>query len=491
MTVILTILVIALKITGYGYLPPDDSLRHAGKAVSGKSWSEILVMRERFSMDHNPGWHWILGGLHRSAGWGTDALVTFSVVALFALFGWSALPWLRRPEAWMTALLVFAIVAPSIIGRMSLGRPYILTMTITVVLLLMWTRSERWSWPMLAFSSVLIALSVWIHGSWYLLSLPVGVFVLCGQWRKGIALGGCWVAGTILGATLTGHPFGFIYQAIDIMFSCFGNHLLQRTLVTEFRPSDGNFPVLMVIALLLLWRQARGEWRNDVVYNPIFVLAVVGWLLGLRVVRFWEDWGQPAALLWVALELQHMFRRWIAEDSFKRVLLTLIVAAAAYTAATSDRGGRWTWNLTLEYLSEQDEEMAEWLPEPGGILYSSDMGVFYRTFFKNPTAPWRYILGFESTFMPEDDLAIHRNIQWNFGDAKAYQPWVEKMRPEDRMVILGGAGARPRVEGLEWHYVATNTWIGRLPRDTEDPNGSPEPDEFEAPVTGLAVETAD
>ena len=37
--VILTLLLIPLKIIGYGYIPPDDALRHAGKAVSGKSWS--------------------------------------------------------------------------------------------------------------------------------------------------------------------------------------------------------------------------------------------------------------------------------------------------------------------------------------------------------------------------------------------------------------------------------------------------------------------
>ena len=36
---ILTLLLIPLKIIGYGYIPPDDALRHAGKAVSGKSWS--------------------------------------------------------------------------------------------------------------------------------------------------------------------------------------------------------------------------------------------------------------------------------------------------------------------------------------------------------------------------------------------------------------------------------------------------------------------
>jgi hypothetical protein len=66
--------------------------------------------------------------------------------------------------------------------------------------------------------------------------------------------------------------------------------------------------------------------------------------------------------------------------------------------------------------------------------------------------------------MPEDDLAIHRNIQWNYGTAKAYAPWVAKMRRQDRMIITAGAGAKPAVDGLEWYYAATDTWIGRLPQ---------------------------
>ena len=36
--ILLLLLVIPLKIIGYGYLPSDDALRHAAKAVSGKTW---------------------------------------------------------------------------------------------------------------------------------------------------------------------------------------------------------------------------------------------------------------------------------------------------------------------------------------------------------------------------------------------------------------------------------------------------------------------
>ncbi len=131
---------------------------------------------------------------------------------------------------------------------------------------------------------------------------------------------------------------------------------------------------------------------------------------------------------------------------------------------TGDVGNRWTGNLTIEYLSAEDPRQSPWLPEPGGIIYSDEMGVFYQTFLKNPHAPWRYILGFEPAWMPPEDLNIYRKIQWNFGAAEAFKPWVDKMRPQDRLIIRRAAENKPQIPGLEWYYAATGTWIGRLPR---------------------------
>src|SRR5689334_22324101 len=62
---VMTVILIPSKIISYGYLPQDDALRHAAKAVSGKPWQEILVMRSDFLIDPHPGWHAILGFIHR------------------------------------------------------------------------------------------------------------------------------------------------------------------------------------------------------------------------------------------------------------------------------------------------------------------------------------------------------------------------------------------------------------------------------------------
>ena len=112
-----TILLTTMKIVSYGFLPWDDALRHAAKAVSGKPWNQILVMRPEFAIDHNYGWHQILSLLHHSFAWGPDALVVFSVSALLVLFCLTPLPWLRRPEAWLIVLFGAALYGN--LGRMT------------------------------------------------------------------------------------------------------------------------------------------------------------------------------------------------------------------------------------------------------------------------------------------------------------------------------------------------------------------------------------
>ena len=104
----------------------------------------------------------------------------------------------------------------------------------------------------------------------------------------------------------------------------------------------------------------------------------------------------------------------------------------------------------------------EWLPDPGGIVYSDTNAVFFDTFYANPSAPWRYLLAFEPTLMPDEDIRIWHRIQWNRGAYVAFAPWVEKMKPADRL-ILERPGL-PSIPGLEWANPAIDLWVGRLPK---------------------------
>jgi len=472
--VILVILAIPLKIISYGYLPPDDALRHAAKAVSGKPWPEILVLGPAFQIDHNYGWHFLLRQIYLGSHCGTEGLVVFAVVALFTLVGWSALPWLRRPEAWLMALTA-TVLTSGVLGRLMLGRPFLLTIAGLLVILFVWQArgSMPPKWWTAVWMAVLIAICSFVHGVWYLWALPVAAFFLAGQFRWGLALMAGWIAGVFLGASFTGHPVESLYQAVVMAYRAFGMHLTQRTMVTEFRSSAGDVFGLILLGGLLILRQLAGLKARPLTTNPAFWLAALAWVLGFKAVRFAADWGWPALMVLITCDLQLLLEARLAADSFKRLALAAGLAVATFLATTSDCDSRWTYNLTQQYLTPDDKNLAGWLPDKGGILYSSDMAVFYQTFFKNPNGDWRYILGYEPALMPDEDFQVYHKILWNFGDAKAYAPWVEKMRPADRLVIFSGRSNPPNIPQLEWNYGVSGTWIGRLPRTNAPAQGPP------------------
>jgi len=471
--VVFTIIVIPLKIIGYGFLPMDDALRHAAKAVSGKSWQQILVMRDDFQIDPSPGWQKILQWIHDWQNCSAETLVIFSVVALILLVTLSALPWLRRPEAWLAALFAAAIFIPACTTRFARGRPYLLTDAVLITILFLWSRQENDRPRRLALllTPLLVAASAWIHGSWYLLCLPGAAILLAGFWRSAFWYGGCWLAGSFLGCALAGHPFEFLFQSVRHMFGVFGNIVVIHQLEPEMYPSDGEISAVLAVVTLILCRKMLLGWNPRALLNPVFMMMVLGWLLGLKMRRFWWDFGTPAFMVWVALELQEHFEKHLSLDSARRLLVTLGIAAGFFLGFTSDRESRWTANLTTEYLTPDTPGVAGWLPESGGIIYNSDMDVFFQTFFKNPMADWRYILGFESGLMRPEDLETLRKIQWNHGAAfAAYEPWVKQMRPADRMILRAPGGNPPGIPELEWHYAASGLWIGRLPQAAKAPS---------------------
>jgi hypothetical protein len=469
--VVSTIIFIPLKIISYGFLPMDDALRHAAKTISGKTWQQILVMRSDFPIDPSPGWQKILEWVHAVHAGDAQSLVIFSIVALMLLVTLCALPWFRRPEAWLTALFIASVFIPACTTRFARGRPYLITDAALITILFLWSRQEadRPRRAAILFTPLLVAASAWIHGSWYLLCLPGAAILLAGFWRSAIVYGGCWLAGSFLGCALTGHPWDFLFQSVRHLFGVFGDSVVSRELVPELQPSDGDLAAALLVAILLLWRKISFDQNPRVLLNPIFMMMVLGWLLGFKIRRFWWDFGTPAFTVWIALELQEHFERHLCFDSAKRLLVTLGVAAGVCFGFTSDRDNRWTGNLTTEYYASDNPDAAGWLPGSGGIIYSSGMDVFFQTFFKNPTADWKYILGFEPGLMRPEDLEVFRKIEWNYGDQRAFEPWVKKMRPQDRMVVHIVSGDPPQIFQLEWHYIGSGLWVGRLPQPTSGP----------------------
>jgi hypothetical protein len=467
---ILTVLAIPLKIISYGYLPPDDTLGDAAKAVSGKPWPEILVMGPAFMMDHHFGWHWLLREIYLWSNCSTETLVLLMVVTMFVVSGWSALACLKRPEVWLVALMVFCL-SSNVPQRLMLGRQFALTITVLVVILLVWQRhgSSPPKWWTVVWMTSLIVVSVFLHGVWYLWALPVAAFFLARQFRWCFMLATSCVLGTIIASALTGHPVEYILQAVTLALRVEAIHPTQSTLVGEMQPAAGNFFGLLLLGVLLVARQLAKINAPPMTRDPAFWLVAMGWVLGCQTSRFWADWGAPALMVLMAGDLQLFLQSRFAVDSFKRLGLACGLALATYVVITNDVNSRWTYNLTQQYVTMDNPDLNGWLPDKGGTFYSADMAFYYQTFYKNPNAGWRYVLGFEPAFMTDEDFAVYHSFLWNGGDAKSLKPWVDKMRPEDRLVVRGSRGSPPNIPQLEWNYGVSGTWIGRLPRTNAPP----------------------
>lgn len=463
------ILLIPFRIIGLGFLPCDDALRHSAKVVSEKDWSQILVLRNEIKMDSYPGWHSILGLVRKITGWDAHSLVLFSVVFLFVLFCSAPLGFLRYPETWLISLCAVTIVSPEWFFRILLGRPYIYTMFCLLLILFIWPglKSKKMVYARAAAITLIITSLIFVHGSWYLIPLLLAVFLIAREWRVALILAACSLAGIMLGASFTGHPVIFMKQMVTHLLLVFGNHGVQSQLVTELRPSGGDFRILTIIAFMLIWRRLSGKQMRQAVDNPDFILAAACFLFMTVSKRAWLDWGIPAMCVWMARQFEELFGNWIDRLSWRRIILVLLSGSILYLFVTSDIQDRWSNNRPRDYLSQDDPEQAGWVPDKGGIIYSNDMGVFFQTFYKNPKAPWRYMLGFESTFMPQEDVLILRDIQKNRGLYNYYEPWVKKMRPEDRLVVRGVPEFKPKIPGLEWNYAAIGLWVGRTPRDAK------------------------
>jgi hypothetical protein len=389
--------------------------------------------------------------------------MSFSLAATLLCVLLAGLPWLRRPEAWLAALLAQLVALPDLMVRLDQARPFLVSEGVLVCLLFAWADEtpRAPSLRKLVLTTIGFALSVWVHGTWYLWLFVLGGFFIAGAWRRAVCLSGCWAAGTVLGALLTGHPLDFLYGAVYMAESVYRQHAPAWMLVGEFQPSEGEFYTLALLALVWLWRLRQTKPKGDLLRQPLFWVIALCWTLGFKADRFWADWGLPAATVWLALQFDDAMHDFWPAVSARRLLVCALVAVPLYLDATSDLGVRYTRNLQETFVDAGDPALQGWLPEDGGIFYSADMAFFYNTFYKNPQANWRYILGFEPALMPEDDLKILRDIQWSHYDWASYKPWIEKMRPQDRLEIA--SSVPPPIPELEWRLAAKDTWLGRPP----------------------------
>jgi hypothetical protein len=276
----------------------------------------------------------------------------------------------------------------------------------------------------------------------------------------------CVGAGVLVAAALSGQFVAFLWESARHPFLVVGT-MDPRTLVSELKPNGTPPFMLFGIVGLLAWRAARGRWRDDVLRDPLLILAAAGWVLGYVSLRFWSDWGLPAALVWAALEIEE----WLEERSareWRRLGVAAVVGLSVVLASTTDVMGRWSLRLDRTYLPLLQPDAAGWLPEPGGILYCPDVALFHQLFYRRPDAGWRYMVGFEPGLLPPEDLAVYREFLKQ-GTAETLRPWASKMQPRDRLVVALAPPASPAIPELEWKHLGGGVWSGRVPAGRGQP----------------------
>lgn len=457
------LLLAPLMIIGKGYRPVDDALRHCAKVVSGRPWTEVLVLSPAYTVDHHHGWHATLGLLQR-AGLTKEGLLTFSVVGLFLLALAPPLVLLARGEYWLVALAALLFVWPDAIGRQLMGRPHLIQMAVTLLLCLRWEDFERprLPWRLAGLLLLLTTWSAWCRSTWYLYPLVPLVLWLAGRRRSGWRTLAICMLGVLLGACLSGQPWGYFRESTQHLLGAVGRGVPSWVLVTEFQPRAPAIQQIVLVIGLLLWRGLRGLPMRAALLDPCFLLLLGTTLLGFYSVRFALDFGVPALLAWMTRQIEALADTAPGlrdERGWPRLGLALGAALVFGASATADLGARYSAGLSVKTLRAATD--AEWLPGPGGVLYSPSMRVFYNTFYENPEAPWRYVLGFEAGMMTTANRKVYEGILQSGGDARFFRPWVLAMRAEDRLIIEGGQ-ERPAVPGLEWHNVKGAIWSGRL-----------------------------
>ena len=456
----------ALRVLAAGFLPYDDALRHAAKAVSGRPWSEILFLRPEIALDSNPGWHTFLGALHRWLGLGAVDLVLVSMVLMFIVFSLGPILVLRRPESWVLALVLLNVLDPGCFVRFLSGRPFLVSSAIVPVVLLLWPRLEEpRPFRMLLLFAGLGTLSCWVHGSYYLLALPVLALAAAGRWVAALRLATAFAGGIVLGALLTGHPIGHLWQMLLHGYLSIGMAHVPEALVSEFQPFDGRPAAMLAFFILLAWRAFGRREPAPPWTDPAVVMTVACWALGYVATRFWTDWSVPALLTLMAVEIQHALET--AGKAHPRLPLTALASSALLfiLGVGADVSQRWSLEQSRRaFLSRENPTHAPWLPDPGGIVYSAEMGVFYTIFFRNPDAPWRYVLGFEPAIMRPEDYAVFVDVRRTRGATESYLPWLQRMRPQDRLYVTRRSNDPPPIPGLDWFQPVYSIWAGRLPR---------------------------
>jgi len=456
-------LLIPAKIVSYGYLPPDDALRHSAYAVTDRGWSDIMLLNPelRPENDGQAGWNSFLRIVHKVTGWSATRIADFSVILAFLTFTVSGLVASGNPPAWLLACTLMAVIEPGLMTKLLLGRPLFLTMSTVVILTFIWMRDRPVPWRIeLPIVFAVLAIDITAHSSaWYLWAIAIPPLVVCRRWSSLRIFVGAW-AGAIAVACLVNGPYnGVVAPVLGLQLAFLHADTFRSNLVTELQPSGAPVITLLMAAMYLGLKVVRGaSWRSEILRVDV-CFVILGWTLGLYVGRFWIEWGLPALIVWLTKEIRDGLD--LKASGLARPLETLgvfgLAACILYLTQTVDLRGRYTNSLRNPMLWAPVTDLEAELPEEGGILYLTDMGAFYTIFHRLPDAPFKFALAMEAGAMRPEDLKVYRAVQ-STGKLEEYKPWFDKMTPKDRILIQ--QATKPEWSGIEFHKFFAG-WMGR------------------------------
>ena len=298
-------------------------------------------------------------------------------------------------------------------------------------------------------------------------------FLLAGKMKESLLLTLCVITGTLIGAAMTGNFVDFLSYHFNATLNIYSEKTFNWLLVTEnYSGVQTTYFIPFLFAIIALCIYKKKLTFKELTTDPAFLLVLLSWLLSIEVIRFWIDWGRMALLFWLSYRFKDLIdsSETLKEPRVKYSLF-LFVVCAVFFICTNDGGGRFSKDVFDQPIDFSEERLAGWAPEPGGIVYSDSMGVFYKHFYEYPTAPWKYILGFESAIMPDEDRKVLRRIGYNFRLPEEFLPWINKMTKADRLITIGSVGDFPQLESIRG---ARNYWIYRLKTatNTADLNAS-------------------
>jgi hypothetical protein len=471
-----TFLLLPLAITAQGFCPPDDLLRDVAKTVSGKAWGDVILMRPNLKPDLNTyvGWEMTLSFLHK-LGLSKSGLLLFSIAGLASLAMLPAALFLRRPEIGVFVLLCAAVLDFTPIFRYFNGRPYLIGIFCLSCILYLWDRFAKNTAQrrLLILFVAIMTLRVWARSTIVMLGIPwlaiLASSILTRKWRPLIAFSLCLIVGIGIGTLLTGSPIDFLTYNVRHFYVTLFSDKGSAFLVTELGPLH-QMPLAFLFFVSYLGVRTAAGWNPERLKHPAFLLTLLGWLLSFFIARFWFEYGFPAMLVWIALDLQEPLESRMPRDSLARLAFTLFCVVALCLVVLKPHQAAWRQNplthaVNVQQLHESDPS---WFPGEDGVLYAATMRVFFTFYHLFPDGAWKYSTGMEPGFMPEADLRVYEAINLT-GASSAYLPWINKLRPFDRIVIPLGPdkGIDKLFPSLEWKFVAPDYWFGRPPQPAE------------------------